>query len=230
MNSNLKNKITFTEQNRVIGITASSVSGLYPFKKKQTVPFESMLEKDFLIRLETFGSVLDVVAQPFTLNYVSAENKTRQYTPDFLVSFKSSPWPYRAPELIEVKPNKFLQEQLTLQKDKYKAAFQFCRENGYIFHFMDEYKIHDQRFTNANFLKRFNGHEVDDIETQWILDSFQKKPIMTFDHILAKHYNGSHYRAIGIRQIWAMIASGKLECDLSQKLDFQTELWEPTYE
>lgn len=55
--------------------------------KDSAVPFESTLERDFLIRLEVDPNVLAVESQPFTIEYVD-NGKKRVYTPDFLVTYK----------------------------------------------------------------------------------------------------------------------------------------------
>jgi len=227
MNSNLKNKIKILEETRTIGVTTGSVSGLYLFKDSEVVAFESTLERDFLMRLETFNHVTNVTSQPLTLEYTCSQNKTRHYTPDFLVEFDLRIWPYKPPQLIEVKPRKFIKEQLITHRDKFKAAFQLCKESAYVFHFMDEAKIHDQRFLNAKFLKRFKHNEVDPTERKCVLELFKTSPFLSFEQILKNNYIGKRYRAEGIQIVWALISQGTLNCDLNQKLSFQTELWVP---
>ena len=230
MNKILKPKIEFTEQSRKIGITRRSISGLYPFKGEDTVAFESTLERDFLVRLETIRSVTEVISQPYTIRYKSTSGRYHPYTPDYLVKYKNHPWPYTPPKLIEVKPRELIKEQLIKFKPKYQATFQFCRENGFIFHFMDESKIRDQRLNNANFLRRYKKLEFNEQDSDWVLSSIRQFGSMTFDHLLTKHFIGERRRAIGISNLWHLIAIEKLQCNLAEPLNFRTELWESSYE
>ena len=230
MNSDLKPKIKISEQRRTIGVTGGSVSGLYLFRGSDVIAFESTLERDFLVRLETFKHVTNVTSQPFTLEYTCSQNKARKYTPDFLVEFDLKIHPYIPPQVIEVKPRKFIKKKLLAEKDKFKAAFQYCRENAFIFHFMDEERIHDNRFYNAKFLKRYRQSEIDSKEIESIVDLFKEKPSMLFENILNTNYLGKRYRSEGIYIVWSLIAQRVLDCDFNEKINFQTELWLTTDE
>ena len=76
---------------RVIKSTYGSLSGFYPFKGSNSVRFESILERDYLARIETYPNVLNVVSQPLTLEFVGSNGRTYPYTPDFLVNYKGYP-------------------------------------------------------------------------------------------------------------------------------------------
>ena len=49
---------------RKIKPTRRSVSGVVAFRRQKGIPFESTLERDFVIRTEFFRSVADIIAQP----------------------------------------------------------------------------------------------------------------------------------------------------------------------
>lgn len=227
MNANISSAVVISESKRRIGTTNNSVSGLYPFKE-DSIAFESMLEKEFLIRLETFRSVLRVDSQPFTLKYTFS-GKVRTYTPDFLVWFRNYPWPFRQPHLIEVKPNKFILNQVKQDsyRTKYKAAMQFCKNQGYVFHFQDEYRIKDQRWKNAKFLHRFKNFEEDSSLSNWMMESMESMRSSTVDYLLTKHFVTTYRRNLGLNHIWHLVASGRLDCDMDNCLSLNTELWMP---
>ena len=92
MNINSCNKVD-NPSRRKIGTTRRSVSGLYPFRGVGPVDFESTLERDFLIRLETDRRVLDVVSQPTTIEFVGPRSQVYPYTPDYLVTYRAYPGP-----------------------------------------------------------------------------------------------------------------------------------------
>lgn len=230
MNANTHTAVTISASKREIGITKSSVSGLFPFRD-ESIPFESYLEKDFLIRLESYKSVLRVESQPFTLEY-ELNGQIRSYTPDFLVWFRNYPWPFSPPHLIEVKPNKFIHKQLSdpINRAKYKAAFRFCKSQGFIFHFQDEYRIKDQRWRNAKFLQRFNRLELDTSVSNWLVESMESMKSTTVHHLLAKHFISRSRQALGLSHIWHLVASRQLECNMDRALDEMTEIWLPSDE
>ena len=70
--------------NRKIGYTYGSISGIYPFRKEKSIAYESPLERDFLILLEFNDSVSDVVEQPLTLQYKNQKGRTVPYTINFI--------------------------------------------------------------------------------------------------------------------------------------------------
>lgn len=71
------------QQVRVIKSTRRSVSGLYSYGGL-SIPYESTLERDFVI-FQTFKSnVLEVVAQPVTIPF-KKNGRTYNYTPDYFV-------------------------------------------------------------------------------------------------------------------------------------------------
>jgi len=59
----------------------------------EPVDFESTLERDFLIRLETDRRVLDVVSQPTTIEFVGPRGQVYPYTPNYLVTYRAYPGP-----------------------------------------------------------------------------------------------------------------------------------------
>lgn len=75
-------------QMRKIKPTRRSVSGQYAFRGQTGIAFESTLERDFLIRCEFQGSVLDVIPQPIQVPFISMEGREFTYTPDFLVYYR----------------------------------------------------------------------------------------------------------------------------------------------
>ncbi len=214
---------------RSVSITYGSVSGIYPFRNSSGVRFESLLERDFLVRLETMPYVLSVVSQPLTLKYKSYNGVERPYTPDFLVNFKGPPYSFRKSQLIEVKPIKALKKDFREWKPKFKKAFEYCKNNDLIFHFMDESKIKDQRWNNATFLKRYLKRSFDSELTNLIIESVEESGSIEFEQLLDKHFWTADTKAVGISHIWNLVAEGKLACNMSIPLNRYTEVWVPEY-
>ncbi|MCX7553083.1 heteromeric transposase endonuclease subunit TnsA [Marinicella sp. S1101] len=218
-------KLPVGSPKRVIKAAYGSVTGFYPFKGQDSVQFESTLERDFLKRLETFDSVITVISQPVVIDYITAKGNPSTYTPDFRVVRKSYPYVLRPDCIVEVKPNKFLRKNFKELKPKFKAAIRYCKENGMVFHLMDEFKIKDTRWKNANFLRRYKKMNFEAEESEWIIRSLKLMGMTTFGRLLDHLYKSKDKRNIGKSHLWHLIANGRVYCDKSLPLDSFSELW-----
>jgi len=208
-------------KNRKIGYTYGSVSGRYSFRSEKTIAFESHLEKDLLTLLEYNDSVLDVIEQPITLEYINANGRRTTYTPDFLVYFKSLPAhsvsnPYPSPMLIEVKPEEKLRKKFDELKPKFKVAMKYAMENGYIFKIYHEKRIRGQELKNINFISRHKNLIYDRDEEERILSHLKAVGHTTVDHLLAYLYITDVQKGIALGQTWHLLANKKIACDMSR--------------
>ena len=101
-------------------------TGVFPSKKnKRLVSFESLLELDYLHRIEFDKSVLSYCEQPIKIEFLH-NGRRCSYTPDFYVEYATEDF------LIEIKPEAKLKE-LFQNPDvlyKYKAASNYCLINN----------------------------------------------------------------------------------------------------
>ena len=120
-----------------------SISGNYSFRGEKTIWFESTLERDFLLKQEFNGNVVDVVGQPVSITYITELGNESTYTPDFLVQFYETKC-HQPPLLIEVKPIQKLKKDWTILKPKLKAGLEYAHDQGWNFKIYDEKRIRDQ--------------------------------------------------------------------------------------
>lgn len=219
--------VSAREPRRKIGKAYGSIAGIHPFRGREAVPFESTLERDFVVQLEGDPSVLGVTSQPMTIDYRGSDGAIRSYTPDFLVTYRGWPRPYRPPALVEVKPAEKLRRHLTEWRTKFRAAIRYSKSQGFVFHLMHEAKIRDQRWQNSMFLQRYRKMGFDAAESNRIIGHLHSMGTATFDHLLARNFFGEHLRAVGISHLWHLVATGRITCDLDQPLSPLTELWVP---
>ena len=182
------------------------------------------MERDFLVRLESFPYIESVESQPFTLAF-EHEGKQLTYTPDFKVTYLSHPWPVRKTAVFEVKLSKRLLDDREYWKPRFIAAMRHCREHGRVFHLMNERKIRDQRWANSKFLRRYRHYQFEQADIEAVLDTADTQTVVTSDYLLSKHFPGDHLRPIGISLIWHLVANQKLECDMTAPLTHLSELW-----
>lgn len=219
-------------QKRKIGPTRRSVSGAYSFRGESSIQFESTLERDFIIRCEHFLNVLDIIPQPAQIPFISNNGQSYTYTPDFLVYYRLGDREvdnYPKPMLIEVKPETEWRKNWRKWLPKWKAAWRYAQVQGWDFHIHDESRIRDQVFQNIRFLEPYKRMQFAKEISENIVSSVKDMQQSTPDYLLAKHYYMGIYRQKGIAHLWHLVATRKLECDLSQPLSQFTELWVPDY-
>lgn len=215
---------------RKIGVTRRSVSGALAFRGEQSIPYESTLERDFLIRKEFSPVVLEVIPQPVRIPFIALNGRTYQYTPDFLVYFRSGDYPWGdglKPLLVEVKPREEIQKNWPEMKFKFRAALRYAKAQGWDFRVQDESRIRDQVFENIMFLRRYKRMQFPLEETQWILANLREMGQAPFQYLLGRHFNGRVDAAVGVSHLWHMLAQGLVECDMTLPLRNDTVLWVP---
>lgn len=220
-------KAYIPRQVRSIRPTRRSVSGFHVFRGVEQIPYESTLERDFIIRHEYSRHVLSIISQPAEIPFTTKQGQSYTYTPDFLVQYRlgNTHWEDALPPLlVEVKPWNELKQHWRKWSTKYKAARRFAKEQGYMFRIYDESRIRDQVLKNIQFLQRYKRMEFPESETRWIIDSLKEMGDAPFHYIHAKHFS-SLDAAEGVSHIWHLLAIQKLECDMTVPLTQESTLW-----
>ncbi|MCO1334540.1 heteromeric transposase endonuclease subunit TnsA [Microbulbifer sp. OS29] len=219
------------KQTRKINPTRRSVSGQYAFRGDRAIPFESTLERDFLVRCEFDLSVLDVIPQPVEVPFTDSNGGKYIYTPDFLVYYHlgtGSHVNYPKPLLIEVKPTEQWRSHWRKWLPKWKAALRYAKFQGWGFHIYDESRIRDISFKNIRFLDRYRRMNVDQEERDQLIICIQEMGSCSIEYLLARYFSGI-YKDRGLALIWHLLSVRKLECDISIPLNVSTELWVPEH-
>lgn len=217
---------------RKITPTRRSSSGVFMFRGETAIPYESTLERDFLIRKEFSLAVLDVIPQPVEVPFIGWDGKEYTYTPDFLVQYRLGDrgcFDCFPPMLAEVKPASEWRKHWRKWLPKWKAAYRYAKESGWVFHILDESRIRDQALENIRFLQRYKRMPFPAEVSRWILENVNRMGFADLDYILARHFQGI-YRAEGIAHVWHLLAMRQLDCDITQPLSLSTELWVPSHD
>lgn len=199
------------------------------FRGEVAVEYESTLERDFILREEFSLAVLGIVPQPCQIEYRAHSGRKHVYTPDFLIYYRlgsRSYEDYPKPVLIEVKPAAEWRKHWRQWLPKWKAAYAYAKQQGWEFHIRDESRIRDQALQNITFLSRYKRMVFPAEESQAIVETVEQMGTVTVDYLLARHFMGI-YRTEGIAHLWHLLATRKLDCDISQSLSNHTELWVP---
>lgn len=211
---------------RSIRPTRRSVSGVFPFRGEGGIPYESMLERDFLCRTEFSRDVQAIIHQPVSIPFVTG-GRTYTYTPDFLVYYRLGDSHFedaRKPMLVEVKPEGEWRNNWRKWLPKWKAAWRYANEQGWSFHIFDESRIRDTGFENIRFLERYERMEFAPEDTDWILKTVREMGYAPVHYLLALHFCAD-FRAVGISHLWHLIATRRLQCDIRLPLNNFLEVW-----
>lgn len=226
MNRNSCDALETPSQTRKIRPTRRSVSGIFSFRGRQSIPYESTLERDFLVRTEFSRLVAEIIPQPVRVPFSSRNGRSYNYTPDFLVSYVGG----RRPQLVEVKPRDEIQVRWREMKPKFRAALCYARERGWDFRVQDESRIRDQVFQNILVLQRYRRMQFSSEETRRILADLDEMGQATFQ-TLTRHYSSVQPNtAIGVSHLRHLLVTRRVECDMSLPLNDETMLWVPHHE
>lgn len=218
MDRNSCNHPSFSAARR-IKPTRRSLSGVYAFRG-EAVAYESLLERDFLHRMDFSGSVVTVVSQPVKLDFVSSNGRSYTYTPDFLVHFKGHSG--LRPMLVEVKPEEDWRENWRLWLPKWKAAWRYASEQGWAFHIYDESRIRGQSLQNIQYIERFKRAEYAEEDSDAVIRTVADMGAAPFHYLLARHFTG--FEAIGASHLFHLVATRRLDCDVCKPFDDFLEL------
>lgn len=214
---------------RDIPINSRHVTGHVSWRESEPIPYESPLERDFVLRQEFSLVVSHVLSQPCCVPFVTHSGRRAEYTPDYLVSYAVSDIAlgWEPPSLlVEVKSKTDWQKHWREWSPKWKAARRYAAEHGWRFTIMDEDRIRTPALANIAFLKEYRDLDVDHEDSDAIVEDVKAHSAVKVDYLLAKHFPGL-YRARGIAHIWHLIARRRLDCDVGRELSDLTEVWVP---
>lgn len=218
----------FVQQQRKIGATRFSVSGIYNFRGVAAVPYESTLERDFLIRTEFFLDVLHVVPQPIQIPFTIATGRSYTYTPDFLVTYRLTRQACRKPELVEVKPTHQWRNNWRKWQWKWKAAIRLAKERGWLFHILDESRIRDTVLKNIRSLERYKRMRFTPKDSERIIGTLKSAGPRSIASLIDLHPIDTD-RSQSTAHLWHLVSVRQLDCNMHGPLNRNTRLWVPNH-
>ncbi len=104
-----------------------------------------------------------------------------------------------------------------------------AKERGWTFHGRDESRIRDRTLQNILFLRRYKPMRFPNEENQRILDAIGGMGTAPMSHLVDTPLTADR-PSIGIAHLWHLLATRRLDCDISRPLNRETELWITTDE
>jgi len=209
----------------------NGVSGLFPSKKNdgKMVPYESLLERNYMLLLEFDDTVDRYVGQPVTIPYqLSNESGSRKsrYTPDFIVYFRTdADGVIPPPALIEIKEKKELEKNKETYEQKFAAAKLYSHKQRWAFSVKTQDDIQGHFFENADFLYTYLNVPRTSQEQEVIKFIDAQGGAMTgtqiFQHFAADASGLATFPAI----FWAMVANKELMTDWNQPINLNASFF-----
>jgi hypothetical protein len=106
---------------------------------KSSAVYRSMWERRFMIYCDRSDNVLEWNSESIHIPYVSPkDDRLHNYYPDFYVKYKDVNG-NTVEKIIEIKPQ--WQKKWSVNKAKWKAAKEYCKEHGYKFQVLTEKEL-----------------------------------------------------------------------------------------
>lgn len=221
------------KQARTFKANHGSVTGLYPFQGV-LIPYESTLERDFIIKEGFSLNTQSISAQPVTIEFMQ-HGRAYPYTPDFFVAYKQPNAFGRTGMFVEVKPKSEWQEHYKQWSGKWVAMKTFANKLNCSFRIFDEDRIRDAGLDNINLLLRFKNTHIDTQILEQMVDIANRTHVITINnlaHSLEKSLsmcrpNTPNTNAEALRVIWYALANRILDCDIvnCDVMNKETKVW-----
>lgn len=192
-----------------------SVTGRFPVSDA-SVPFESALERDFLVVLAFEDQVAEVLSQPVRIDFLDGAGNPRHYTPDYRVRYSD---PSVIPALVEVKYRADLKADWANLKPRFKAAIRYARQRGMKFRIQTEVEIRGRAdVASLRFLLPYRRQaEMPDIERA-LLSCLARLRAATVDDLLTAAVP-AQARLAAQAALWRLVAIRRIHADLTRPIN-----------
>jgi len=205
---------------RTIGTSRRSITGRVAFGGR-SIPFESALERDFLVLLDFDVTVEGVLAQPFRITYQGAEGRQRYYTPDFLVEYESGDR-----VIYEIKYRSNLKDEWATLKPRFRAAIRYAKQNGMRFTIATEVEIRGSSYlSNIRFLRPYRDYAPTRTIDEHLIKTLVVLGETTPESLLAAAYWSLDNRIKAVAPLWRLVATRRIHADLYEPLTMATPIW-----
>ncbi|MRR50212.1 MAG: heteromeric transposase endonuclease subunit TnsA [Rhodocyclaceae bacterium] len=204
------------------------VTGSFASRKNGcSIPFESILEKDYLILLEFDPLVSGFEGQPVKVPVPGQKGSARHYVPDVLVSRVPRPDGSKEPPplLVEVKHTSELSKKGEKFAPKFAAAKAYAAERDWEFLVVTEKDIRSTRLQNLKFLREYLEIEPIPELLDRILESFTDlRSGASVESVLEALCPTENDRLIMLPMIWHLVITGQLQIDMEIPVSNSTVL------
>jgi hypothetical protein len=191
-------------------------------KSKEMVPFESLLEKDYLILRDFDPTVEKFETQPVR---IPVPGVPKGYVPDVLSRHRRDPntGVVRKPLLVDVKHTDDLKRNEKKYAPKFAAAHRYAENEGLEFSIVDQTQIRTARLAFLKFLREFRNVSPLEADIERVLECIGDRQSSS-EVLLDKLTPTTEGRLYWLPIIWSMVLTGHLATDLDQPLTNDVQL------
>lgn len=207
--------------------TTAKALPIYSYNHLST-PYQSSLEKDFLIYQSFKDDVADIERNPYTTGRLPTSKKhlgSANYFVHIRDRWHKSEMPIDRPMIIKICPKNIWQKEWSEKRADYKSLKKYCAKNGFHFAMYDESRIRHQAWVNVKYIMghvKPYGHP-EDIKT--ILTQVEMMGVTTIEYILCRFFGGGLLAHQGEKTILHLMATKQLGFDVWGELNEKTEVW-----
>lgn len=207
-----------------------SVTGLVkPNKEQPQIPFESSLERDFILLMAGRYDVLSIEAQPVTIRYADEFQREREYTPDFLVLVHKGPNRQQQYQklvyLVEVKYSDELQQDPATHLRKFRHASEWCAYRGWKFSVFTENEIRTPELERARYLLPYRFAEQEIYLAHQIMKTVSKRQPCSIGEMLDQKFPGYSSDQILAEILRLLSINAGLRSDPLTPINSDTKVW-----
>jgi hypothetical protein len=208
----------------------TTVTGVaFSVKSEELIAYEGRLEYYFIKLVSFNNNVLRCEEQPVKIHFTDSTGNPHSYTPDFLVTYCQDIYPkeWWKPLLVEVKPRKWLFENLKELRPKFRAARNYVRQMGEDFIIITEHEIIRPYLKNVRFLIKYRTFPVNEIDTKLLLDALEELRETDPKTLLLTVSDDQHRRGELLPTLWQLVANFIIDVDLEEPLTMGSRLSVP---
>jgi len=201
---------------------------------EDSIPFESSLERDFVILTKADLRVKSVDSQPVRVHYDDPRGVAHIYTPDYLVTYHPPEIVGQVlrPLLVEVKYLEDIRTKWPEYRQKWRAAIRYAKKHDWGFIVRTERRIRTPRLKNVTFLRGFKSTGVSLEDQRVVLDALYEKKASTPQELIESITPDRWRQAYHLHVVWNVIANSLAGVDLDKPLTQHSKIWniEPAWE
>lgn len=224
MSSQQYGQLTSALPVRRIGPGRRSLTG-HVIVKGSAVPFESSLERDFLVLLDFDRTVVEVRSQPVRIKYQDGKGRRLSYVPDYQVRYDFTP-----DVIYEIKYREDLRADWAKLRPRLRAGVGYARRNGMRFSIMTDVEIRGPYLKNVQFLRSYRDRPFDELLEQQLVRTLAMLGEATPEALLLAAFRNEEKRLAAIGALWRLLAVQRVHADLYRPLTMETPIWVVTGE
>jgi hypothetical protein len=189
------------------------------------VEFESTLEKDYMLLLDADSAVATYEEQPVRIRLPDGYF----YVPDVLVKFHpNADGNARRSELVEVKPQAYLDKYADEYACKFSTAEAYAEERGWIFCKRTEHDIRTPKLSNLKFLRGYRRHDPGDEQIRTVMTALRLHGKRWSSNGLADSLGqNSEGRAQWLPVLWHLVGREDILVDMDTQFGADVTIWLP---